>query len=120
MAEEDIYGSKRRYERFIADLDTFREPPKEKAKKGNTRKYYCRNPKNLKYFRQLHSIFESRDTSYIRRLRVFKPLEVATYFTEKDLSVCTREDIDAIVAFGHKVNKSPKSKGDFIKDIKFI
>jgi len=116
MAQNDIYKSKDRYERFMDSL-------KEKTKKpiGNRKaKYYCKNEENLKYFIKLSLRFESKDTSYSRRMRLFRTLMMIVYNTELDLKELDRDDIDRIVAFSHTVNKSPKSKGDFIKDIKFI
>ncbi|MBI2498909.1 site-specific integrase [Candidatus Woesearchaeota archaeon] len=120
MAEDDIYGNKARYERFIANLEQLKELPKAKSKKGATRKYYCKNPSNLTYFKKLAKIFESRDTSYVRRLRVFCTLLFIVNTTKKNLTECDRDDINEIVALAHEVNKSSQSKADFIKNLKFI
>ena len=116
MAEDDIYGSKSRYEKFLENLDSFVEKPGETTQ----RKYYCKNSKNLEYFRRLAKIYEAKDLSYIRRLRVFRVLSVVVYVSEKDLKDCEREDIDEVVAFSHTVNNTVKSKGDFIRDVKTI
>lgn len=120
MAEDDIYHNKRNYERFIANLEQLKGIPKEKSKKGKTRKYYCKNPINIAYFTKFIKKFETNDTSYIRRLRLLRVLLTITHITKKDLCECNRDDIDNIVVFGHTVNKSIKSKKDFIKDLKHI
>ncbi len=91
MAEDDIYGNKKRYEKFVTSLDELTTLPKEKNKKGGTRKYYCKNPKNILYFKKLHKIFESRDTSYIRRFRVFRTLLMIAHATNKDFLECERK-----------------------------
>ena len=120
MAEEDIYHNKRNYDRFIANLEQLKGIPKEKSIRGRIRKYYCKNPINIAYFSKFIKRFETNDTSYIRRLRLFRVLLIITNVTKKDLCECNREDIDTIIAFSHTVNKSIKSKKDFIKDLKHI
>ena len=61
MAEDDIYGNKERYERELAHLTELCQKPKKQ------RKYYCKNPENLVYFKQLITYFELKDLSYIRQ-----------------------------------------------------
>lgn len=119
MAEEDIYGNKRKYERMVSSLDGLVEPPVQSKARGR-RKYHCRNPRNIEYFRRLHLILESRDTSYIRRLRLLGALLFVTAATDKDLAECGREDVDSIVAKGHAVNHTAESKETFLKSMKFI
>ena len=120
MAEEDIYGSKRKYLRFLGNLDGLLIPaPVTTAKRGR-RLYHCRNRENLQCFRELHRIFESRDLSYIRRNRLFDTLRFVTFVTEKNLAECERRDIDEIAARGHKVNNSAQAKESFIKNLKCI
>ena len=114
MPEEDIYGSKKRYEKFMLNIDDLTKLTSKVAK------YYCKNKVNLQYFRQFGKIFDSRDTSYIRRLRLLGTLRMLSFATTKDLKDCEREDINEIVAFSHTMNKSPKTKSDFIRDIKFM
>jgi integrase/recombinase XerD len=116
MAEEDIYKNKERFENFVANLAENLSKP---TKKGR-RKYYCKNPENAKHFEKLLPVFEMRDLSYVRRIKIFSNLKMITTFTDKDLSECDREDINKIVAESHKVNKAISSKKDFIKDIKVI
>lgn len=121
MAENDIYDSKGKYERFKANLRRLLIKPKnENNNETGKRKYYCRNAANLRYFELLFLKFEAKDTSYVRRLRLINTVKLITYATEKALSKCTREDIDKITAFMHTRYKSPKSKRDFIRDIKYI
>ncbi|MBT4577190.1 tyrosine-type recombinase/integrase, partial [Candidatus Woesearchaeota archaeon] len=114
MPEEDIYGSKKRYKIFMSNIDDLTGLTSKIAK------YYCKNKVNLQYFRQFGKIFDSRDTSYIRRLRLLGTLRMITFATTKDLKDCEREDINEIVAFSHTMNKSPKTKSDFIRDTKFM
>ncbi|MFH1181379.1 MAG: tyrosine-type recombinase/integrase [Candidatus Woesearchaeota archaeon] len=116
MAEDDIYNSERKYLKLKADLPTLVSPQPKKGK----RKYFCKNPANLAYFRALFARFEAKDISYIRRLRLAKSFGFILHNTEKDLKDLNREDIDKIVANMHIVCKSPKSKSDFIKDLKYM
>ncbi|MFH1456147.1 MAG: site-specific integrase [archaeon] len=116
MAENDIYNNKVRYENFVANVDQILEPPKKKQKK----KYYCKNKNNVVYFKRFFKHFDTKDLSFIRRLRVLQTFKVICHATDKYLKECEREDINKIVSFMHTVYKSPKSKSDFIKDIKYI
>lgn len=98
----------------------FRPEERPKAPKGYKGKYYCKHQGNLEYFRALHKIFEARDTSYIRRVRLFQVLRMISFLTEKNLRECDRDDINEMVAYSNSVQKSPKSKRDFIKNTKFL
>ena len=121
MADNDIYDSKGKYERFKSNLNKLSLPPEKRQIKGSKKaKYYCKNPGNLKYFQRLFDKFESKDLSYIRRLLVCRCLLIIVHATDKDLKDLDREDIDKIIAFQHTVNKSIKCKTDFIKVIKYI
>lgn len=122
MAENDIYNSRKKYERFIAGIGQLAMPASErKAIDGRAHgKYYCKNSANLEYFRALHRAFEAKDLSYIRRIRLLNVLKIVCYVTEKNLAGCEREDINAIMAYAHRVLFSPKSKRDFVRDIKYI
>ncbi len=116
MAENDIYNNKERYENFKKNLANITIEPRKKSKG----KYYCKNSRNIKHFEKLFNIFEAKDTSYVRRCRLLQTLKVVTYATEKELSECNREDTGKIIAFMHGNCKSPKSKQDFIRDIKYM
>ncbi|MDA2934371.1 site-specific integrase [Acidobacteria bacterium AH-259-D05] len=121
MAEDDIYGSKAKYERFKDNLKLQLVPPdKRPHTKGTQGKYYCRNPENLKYFRKLFTHFEARDLSYIGRHRMLQTMRLICYLTSKDLADCTRDDINLIMASMHKVYQTPKSKQTFISNFKYI
>jgi hypothetical protein len=85
MAEDDIYKSKRTYDRLVESLDEVAQ--KSKSKNPNY-KHYCKNPKNKKYFEKLLTHFEARDLSYIRRCKLIYALKIITYATEKVLSDC--------------------------------
>ncbi len=122
MAEEDIYGSKRLYEAFMAELEEFSKEPECKLVvhgRGH-RKYWCKNKANLKYFRKLSDISEREDHSYKRRLDIIRSVKFITWATDKDLKDCEREDIDKIMSESHKVNLSVESKRTFIRDLKYV
>ena len=116
MADNDIYDSEEKYRKFKANLNKLLDPPNREGH----RKYYCKNKENLKYFHKLFEKFEARDVSYIRRLRLFRTLIVIVYVADKDLKDLEREDVDRIVAFMHSTYKSPKTKSDFIRDMKHM
>jgi integrase len=116
MAEEDIYGNKTRFEKLVTNLEACLSKPKPNGR----RKYYCKNKENIKYFRKLLPVFEMKDLSYVRRMKIFANLKIITTFTHKDLKDCDRENINAIVAESHNINKAADSKRDFIKDFKVI
>jgi integrase len=95
MAEDDIYGNKSRYERFVKNLDKVLEKPKESKLIGR-RKYYCKNKDNIKYFKKLMRSFEVDDLSYIRRLRLLYVMKFLTYIVAcdlKDINCLEKEDI---------------------------
>lgn len=94
--------------------------PTPKCKARGRRKYHCRNRENLDYFRRLHRVFESKDTSYIRRNRLLGALLFLTAATEKNLRDCSRDDVDGIVAKAHSVNRSGEAKETFFKAMKYI
>lgn len=115
--EDDIYKNKVRYERLMANLDTLTEPP---SKTDAKRKYYCKNPENLKYFRKLDESFAPRNLSYIRRLRLLNFLKLVVHSTSKDLKYFTRKDIDSVIAVMFETLESPKSQTDFLRDLKTV
>lgn len=119
MAEDDIYKNKGKYERFMGSLDQFLIPASGLKGRGR-RKYHCRNPKNIQYFKKLHRHFETRDLSYISRCRLFDTLRFITFVAEKDLAICGREEVNEIVGRSHKVNHSSHGKETFIKNLKRI
>ena len=116
MADNDIYNNEKKYINFLANLEKLLT----KDKSNYHRKYYCKNPVNLQYFKRMAKLFDRKDNSFIRRLRLFRTLLIVVHVCKKDLVLCDREDIDEILAFSHSVNKSSKSKEDFIKDVKYI
>ncbi len=116
MATDDIYNNKKRYVTFLRSLDEYCQKPKP----GSRRKFWIKNPTNKAYFVQLSRLFEAKDISFVRRLRLFQTLKLICHATNKDLKDCTRDDINKIVGFMHTRYKSPKSKRDFILDLKYI
>ena len=115
MAENDIYNSKKRYEHAVATLDELLE----KVTKGK-RKFYCKNPENLKYFQNLIEYFEAKDLSYIRRCRVFQLMRLVVFVIEKDLKECDRRDIDKLMAYSHKSHKTVESRKTLVRDLKVV
>ena len=112
MAQNDIYDSKTKYERFKAELNDLLVPDTRKE-------YFCKNKENLAYFRKLFLHFEAQDASYVRRLRVLQVLKIIAHKTDKNLKDLAREDFDEIVAFVNE-RSSPKTVSDFKRDIKRI
>jgi len=116
MAEDDLYGNKKRYERFIKNLDNLTQVPKV----GGMRKYYCKNQINHQYFSKLINHFEVRDLSYFRRVRVLNFFTFITYILDKDLAICDRNDINGFIAVSHQTYKTANSKSDVVKELKTI
>ncbi|MCX6706944.1 MAG: site-specific integrase [Candidatus Woesearchaeota archaeon] len=114
MAENDIYNNEKRYSTFKADLEHYLEPPEGK------RKYQIKNKKNLGYFKVLIKKFEARDISFIRRIRLLRSFLIVTFVIEKDLMDASREDIDRVMGYFSKQGFSPKTRSDFVIDLKFI
>ncbi|MDO8556434.1 MAG: tyrosine-type recombinase/integrase [Nanoarchaeota archaeon] len=127
MADNDIYNSKEKYEFFLQTLKERLLPETSLQKiKGPTgrkltkSKYSIAYQGNLDYFRKLDNIFKTKDLSYVRRLRLMRSFIIITHYIKKDLLEVTRDDINGLVAFAHTINKSPKSKGDFILDLRYF
>ena len=118
MAEDDIYGSKRKYERFKDEIDTLTSPPT--PARGTKAKYRCINPANIEHFKTLFRHFDARDLSFIRRHRLLQSMRLICYLTSKNLAECSRDDINEIVAGMHAVYQSPKSKQTFISDLRYF
>ncbi len=84
MTENDVYNSKKKYEKFKDNLELFTLKPEEgKMDRGKKLKYYCRNPKNLEHFKKLFNYFEAKDLSYIRRNRSIDVMKLICYVAEK-------------------------------------
>ncbi|MBI4127695.1 MAG: hypothetical protein HY459_01350 [Parcubacteria group bacterium] len=101
MAEDDIYGSRSKYEQFKSQLDMLLIEPAA----GGARKYYCKNPENIRYFKLLFQHFEARDLSYIRRHRLLQSMRLICHLTSRNLAECTRDDINEMVATMHTIYK---------------
>lgn len=114
MAENDIYNSEKRYGQFKANLEGYLNPPEGK------RKYQIKNKTNLQYFKILVKKFEARDISFIRRIRLLRSFLIVTHVIEKDLKDAAREDIDKVMAYFSRQGFSPKTRGDFVIDLKFL
>ncbi|MBS3125213.1 tyrosine-type recombinase/integrase [Candidatus Woesearchaeota archaeon] len=112
MAENDIYNSEEKYERFKKNLD-------ELMQASPARKYICQNSENLVYFKKLFLRFEAQDISYVRRIRLLQVFKIIVHKTAKNLKDLTREDIDAIVAFVNQ-QMNAKTASDFKRDTKYL
>ncbi len=119
MAEDDIYKSKAKYERLISIMDSWVLTP-DCYKGRGYRKYYIKYKDNLKYFYKLLPIWEMKDLSYIRRIRLLNVMLMICFVPEKDLKDCNRDDINEIMGFMHTCHKTIKSKSDFIKNLKCL
>lgn len=116
--DNDIYNSEETYLNIVNNPESLLIEAKKGV--GNKNRYYIKNKNNLTYFQKLISHFESKNLSYVRRLRVIRNYKLLCYATDKDLKEVTRDDIDKIMAVMHQSYKSPNSKADFIKDLKYI
>ncbi len=120
MVDDDIYHNKKRYDNFIVNIDRLSIPLDQKPHKGKVGKYVCKNPVNLQYFSQLAHLFDSRDTSYIRRLRLFGDLKAVVHHTSKDLKDLKREDIDKIMAILFNSYLTEHGKRDLKRNLKTL
>lgn len=120
MAENDIYNNRGRYERFLKRLETYVLPPENRPQNERREVYQIKNHVNVKYFLKIQGVFETKDLSYIHRLRLFGDLLLAAHATDNDFKDLEREDIDTLVAFMHTRYESPKSKADFLRHIRYL
>ena len=78
----------------------------------------------MSYFEKLFDVYEARDLSYVRRNRLNMTFRLILGATEKYLAEisknCDRDEVNKIVAFMHNNYKSPKSKSDFMRDIRYL
>lgn len=116
MAEDDIYGNRKNYERFVADFRNIIEG----AGRDRRSKYGCRYKPNLEYFVKLFAHFGARDLSFIRRLRIIQCMKFICSFFDKDLTECNRDDMDGLMSAMHQAYNTPKSKETFIRELKLI
>lgn len=116
MAEDDIYGNQKQYEKLKSRISEFAKRPR----KGSLRKYWIKDRRNLKYFRRLLALLEARDASYIRRVRLLRSFLFICHNVKKDLSRATRKDIDQIMIQAHATFKSPRTKSCFVIDLRFL
>jgi len=118
MAQEDIYGNKLAYEKFINKYIIQKEILKKPKIKDNKRKYYCKFPDNLKYFKELQKKFEIDDLSYIRRRGVFSLLKRLTHLIEKDLKDAGEEERDTVILNIRHTTNSPNQLKRIEHDVK--
>lgn len=115
MAENDIYNSQARYERLTKKIKGWTYP----AIRG-ARRYWIQCPDNRKYFDVVIAKSESKDLSYIRRVRLLHSLLVICYIINKDLATADRKDVDELLAFAHTVKKTYESKKSFFEDVRHL
>ena len=120
MAENDIYNNKKKYEDFKQNLELFLLKPENRSNGKYKGKYYCKNKENLEWFVQLFKAFEAKDISYVRRNRLLMSMKLICHASNKNLRDLDRDGINNVVSFMHTAYKSPKSKSDFIIDIKHM
>lgn len=95
MAEEDIYGNKAKWEKWIISYINEKKIL-VKPKKEERRKYYCKNKSNFKYYKKLIRSFEVDDLSCIRRGRLKDVMNFLCHNIEvdlKDVNSIEKEDI---------------------------
>ncbi len=120
MADNDIYNNKKKYEDFKQNLELFLIKPENRNYGKYKGKYYCKNKENLAWFEQLFKAFEAKDISYVRCNRLLMSMKLICHAANKNLKDLDREGINNVVSFMHTTYKSPKSKSDFIIDIKHM
>lgn len=113
MADDDIYGNQRHYNRFKESIKDLHKPAKH-------RHYHCKNPNNITYFYKLCSYLESKDLSYVLRLRLMQTLKLVTFVVDKDLKRLERDDINEVMAYAHTRYNTVSSKKTFVKHLKYI
>ena len=114
MADNDIYNSRGRYEKFKEKITDYFQPPK------GYRKYQFKNSKNLRHFKRLFLKLDARDGSYVRRLRLCRTFMMVCHYIGKDFAKATREDIDQLMLHAHQHNNSPVTKKNHVLDLRFI
>ncbi len=114
MAEEDIYGSKKTFDRFKGGY-------KKLLDRSNKNTYYCKNKNNKKYFEHIFKLEHSAGNSYIRLNCYINLLKKICTFTNKELSTIDKtKDRDEINKIQIEVNKTINESGRqrFPRDIK--
>jgi integrase len=126
MAEDDIYGSKKKYQDVVENISQFAFSPDERKKRWNTKnpgKHYCLNKKNMLLFPRLFKYLDQRPISPARKLRLTGSVKFLLGHTKKTLDEIEkkgdRREIDAIVGAAHR-EYNPKTASDFIRDLKFL
>lgn len=117
MATEDAYGNRARFERRLQEMPSWAEPPEGYPGRGRRRyrrKYQVVNPKNLPLFPRIAEVMAARDLSYVRRNRYLDVLLFMLSNTDKELGDCTQQDVDRIIAAGHRANLTRASKATFL------
>ena len=118
MAENDIYNSQQKYNRFVKNYKTLLTTNSDGPDlRFGPRRYFCLNIGNLIYFEQLFKHFDFKDLSYLRRIRVLQSFKIICHYAKRDLKLLEREEINDIVAAAQQ-QFNAKTKCDFIRDLK--
>jgi integrase len=119
--EDDIYGSKKTYQKIKNNLEQYALPPKERIfNKRGRGKYHFKNKENLKYVENFFNFAESSGMSGSGVNRCFTILLVAGHVIEKNFKEATQEDLTRVVSVAFQTNKTKSSRETFIKRIKRI
>ncbi len=124
LADDDIYGSKKSYERTVSNIHEFSLPVnKRTVPQRGIRRYQCTIPANMQYWQVLFDHFEARDLSYIRRLRLINSFKLIIHHAHTDLrsvdAASDRQAIDGIVREARKT-LNPSSTSCLVTDLKFV
>ena len=126
MAEEDTYGSKRKFALLERDYKLLALPKVQRVKQlGYKRagKYQVLNALNLAYFPVLFDYCELHDLSYQRRNKLASQLKFLTATTPKPLkdieTAGDRTEINRVVAQA-KRSMGVRSASDLVKDLKLL
>jgi len=109
MAEDDIYGNKKRWENWV--LEYINKKNILKKPENPKRLYYCKNKENFKYYVKLIRSFEVDDLSYIRRGRLKDVMNLLCFFIDIDLKNANsleREEI--IIRIRERIKPSQLTK----------
>lgn len=96
MAQDDIYGNKLRWERWVENY-VINKGILKKPNCKDKRKYYCQNKANFKYYSKLIKNMEVDDLSYIRRGRLKDVMNFLCHYLAVDLKDAGLDEKDEII-----------------------
>jgi len=126
VAEEDTYGSKRKFHLLVQDYKLLALSRAERVQKLGQRrsgKYGVLNKRNLVYFPLLFDYCDLHDLSYQRRNKLASQLKFVLATTERFLGDIEekgdRTEINRVIAQA-KRSMGPRSASDLVKDLKLL